>query len=271
VPQPRRGRPTKARELYLAKDPFLKALQDACHVAARARDLPPNERERQLEDAFFRAAVALETFLSDWVARCLHFDTSRLAARAKQEAGQHVLDELSGGWAPENQILGKTLAEYPPVASMSMTMPESVAVQKARQLFGVADTNRSFAGAADFKELVGRFLADPKASAASSLTAADDAVLDATIAIRNVLAHRSKRSEQRLAQTLCSGKLPEQLRVQQRVTAAGVGRYLRVERGGEARFRHYFERLANVAKTLAPYRGRPRTICPDRQGPGPSS
>jgi hypothetical protein len=262
VPQAKPGRPTKARELYLAKDPFLKALQDACHVADGAEGLPASERERQVEDAFFRAAVALEAFLSDWIARCLHLDTSRLAARARGEAVKHIANELSGAWTPENQILARTLADYRPTASIRMTLPKGVAVQKARRLLGVEDTNRSFATAAEFKEWVGRYLADPKAGAASSLGAADDAVLDATIAIRNVVAHRSRRSEERLAQALRSTALPNALRVQQRVTAAGVGRYLRVERGGRPRFKHYFERLANVANTLAPYRGRPRTICP---------
>jgi hypothetical protein len=114
-----------------------------------------------------------------------------------------------------------------------------------------------------FKEWVGRYLADPKARATGSLNTADDAVVDATIAIRNVLAHRSKRSEERLAEALRSPTLPAALRVQQKVTATGVGRYLRAQSGGHPRFRWYFERLASIANKLAPYRGRPRTICPE--------
>lgn len=263
MPTPRRGRPTKPRELWLAKDPFLKSLQDACHIAAGTADLSTTERERQVEDAFFRAAVSLETFLSDWTARCLHFDTSRLASATRDEAAAHVARQLNGDWKAENRILARTVAAYQPTSQVNVNLPKTIAVQKARALLGVENSNQSFVDSAQFKEWVGRYLAAPQARAVSDLNAADDAVLDATIAIRNVIAHRSKQSEGRLRTVLAGASLPSPLRVEQTVTAAGIGRYLRVERQSRPRFKRYFERLASIANTLAPYQGRPRTICPD--------
>jgi hypothetical protein len=100
---------------------------------------------------------------------------------------------------------------------------------------------------------VGRYIADAKSKQnAALLTPGDDAVLDATLAIRNVLAHRSPRAQARLRAKLGSQQLPAALR-SQTVTAGRVGRYLQAEQLGHPRFRHYFERLAEMAAKLAPY------------------
>lgn len=139
-------------------------------------------------------------------------------------------------------------------------IPKTVSIVQARELLGVVDDNRSFLSAQNFREWAGRYLADARGRAISNLTAQDDAVFDATVAIRNVLAHRSRRSERALADAFRSAHLPPALRVQQTVTAAKVGRYLRVEQQGRARFKLYFEHLADIANTLAPYQGRPRDI-----------
>jgi hypothetical protein len=260
---PRQGRPTKSRSLYLAKDPFLRVLQEACHLAHDARELKKSERERQVEDTFFRAAVSLEAFLSDWLARSLSFDTSRLAAATRQDLLNHLSGQAHGAWAPENAVYREALKLYTPTAvQANVSIPRSVAANRARELLGVRDSNRSFSGAAEFKEWVGRYIADSKSKQnASELNAGDDAVLDATLAIRNVLAHRSPRAQARLRATLGSQDLPAALR-SQTVTAGRVGRYLQAEQQGHPRFQHYFQRLATMAAKLAPYVGRPRAICP---------
>jgi hypothetical protein len=55
------------------------------------------------------------------------------------------------------------------------------------------------------------------------------------------------------------------------LTAAGIGRYLRTQRGGPARYRRYYEGLAEVANTLAPFVGNReesgRATGPARSGP----
>jgi hypothetical protein len=259
---PSAGRPTKRKELWIAKDPFLKVLQDACHLSYRAQGLPVSDQERQLEDSFFRAAVALETFLGDWFARCLHFDTSRVASRTRDEVEKHLNQEIAGGWEPDQKILARTLDHYTPQISVSLKAPKAVSVVTARQLLGTTDRNRSWKSAADFKEQVGRYLAhEPSRTATGKLSAEHDALLNATIALRNVLAHGSPDSERQLREALDADDLHADLRVKQ-ITSAGVGRYLRIQQGGHPRFRRYYLSLAGVANTLAPFVGKPRAICP---------
>jgi hypothetical protein len=258
----RRGRPNKRRELWLAKDPFLKVLQDACRLSHGSASLAVADHERQVEDSFFRAAVALETFLGDWFARCLHFDTSRIASRARDELQRHLTQELAGGWEPEQRILGRTTEHYSPHVAIALDVPKTVSVVTARRLFGTEVSNRSWRNAADLKEQVGRYLAhEPARKAMRELGAREDALLDATIAIRNVLAHRSPQSEDRLSAVLASGDLDGSLQVR-KITGAGVGRYLRRVTAGQPRYRRYYLGLTEIANTLAPYVGKPRTICP---------
>ena len=257
------GRPTKRRELWIAKDAFLKVLHESCRVAYASRELTVEDQERQLEDGVFRAAVALETFLGDWFARCIHFDTSRVAARARDEVQKHLEHQLAGGWEPEQGILGRVITQYGPQLTVSVEVPKSVSVSTARKLLGTETSNRSWKSAADLKEQVGRYLAHEQARrAVAKLGAAEDALLDATIAIRNVLAHRRPQSELQLREALSAQQLDQHLRVTT-ITAAGVGRYLRTERGGRPRYRRYYEGLAEIANTLAPFVGKPRKICPD--------
>lgn len=259
---PKVGRPNKRRELWLAKDPFLKVLQDACHLSHGSRGLPVADQERQLEDSFFRAAVALETFLGDWFARCLHFDTSRVALRAREAVEKHLGQELSGGWTPEQKILARTIQHYVPQVSVKADVPKTVSTSTARKLLGTENSNRSWKDSADLKELVGRYLAHEAAHIAMKrLAAEDDALLDATIAIRNVLAHRSRQSEGQLRLALAAPDLHKNLQVKT-ITAAGIGSYLRTPAGGSPRYGRYYLGLTDIANVLAPYVGKPRTICP---------
>ena len=260
---PTGGRPTKRKELWIAKDPFLKILQDACHLSAGTGDLTVPDQERQLEDSFFRAAVALETFLGDWFARCMHFDTSRVATRAREEVDKHLKAEIDGGWDPQQKILGRTIDHYAPQVTVVVEVPKAVSVATARKLLGTETSNRSWKSAADLKEQVGRYLAhEPARRAVGNLDSGHDALVDATIGIRNVLAHRSPQSETQMKTALARGDLNQHLRVMT-ITAAGVGRYLRTEKDGQPRYRRYYAGLAEVVNVLAPFVGKPRKICPD--------
>lgn len=134
---PARGRPTKGKELWLAKDPFLRELQTACHLAATATG-PETDRTRQTEDSFFRAAVAFEAFLSDWLARCLRFDTSKLNTAANRAAEKHVKKQLAR-WSPENGVIARAVDKYPPTnqVTVTITIPKTVSIERARELLGV--------------------------------------------------------------------------------------------------------------------------------------
>jgi hypothetical protein len=80
--------------LSIAKLPFLDELSEACAACDRAQTLAADHRNRQVEDAFFRAAVALETFMSEWLVRCLSFDAAHLQQKAENEPWRTGLSGL---------------------------------------------------------------------------------------------------------------------------------------------------------------------------------
>jgi len=72
-------------------------------------------------------------------------------------------------------------------------------------------------------------------------------ILDATIAIRNVIAHRSDRAAAHMNAELASTKLPRHLRRgERRVSASKVGYHLQANAGGRPRFEWYFEELTLI-------------------------
>ncbi|MET0836924.1 MAG: hypothetical protein ABWY97_09095, partial [Thermoleophilaceae bacterium] len=62
------------------------------------------ERDIQVEDAFFRAAVALETFLSEWLVRCLSFDAGVFRATYEGRAARWAVDQLNGSYPPSGRL-----------------------------------------------------------------------------------------------------------------------------------------------------------------------
>lgn len=261
---PARGRPTEEREMQLAKAPLLTTLQRAC-AASRAAVSPSEEQNRRVaEDAFLRAAVAFEAFVSDWLPRCLHRDTSQLATTTRKAAQDEIHRRYKPQW-PGDQDLFRPVQEafelYLPSVTVEVEIPERVEIAIARRLLAVQDATRSLRDVADLKAFAGRCLARKYRERLTRLTASGEATLDAVIKIRNVLAHRSKRSVQEMNQALRNPALPMSLRVHQNVTAQTVGRYLRSARDDRPRYQHFFEAIAVVAHRLAPTRGRPSLIC----------
>lgn len=256
-----RGRPPRSRSLDLAREPFLIALREACRLANNASaSSAQTDADRQTEDIIFRAAVALEAFLTEWMVRCLSFDTSRLRRHVERELQETAANAVRGRRTPET-VIGRTLEQQAPSIQVDLPIADAVSLPTARQLLGVSDSNRSFSSAAEFKEWAGRYLADARARAANELTPEHDAIIDATIALRNVLAHRSAQAQRRLNQVLRSGALPGDLRIARNISARGVGGYLRVIRAGRSRYELIFTQLSEIAYILAKTRGRRLRVC----------
>lgn len=259
-----RGRPTEEREMHLAKGPLLSALRSAC-AAAQAAVTSDAQSRRIAEDAFLRAAVAFEAFVSDWLPRCVHRDTSQLGATARKTAQDEVQRRYGSGW-PRDQDLFSPIREVfetsQPAVSVRVDIPDSLEIATARRVLGVQEATRSLRDTGELKVFAARILARKYRERLSRLSRAEEATLNAAIKIRNVLAHRSTRSVEEMNVALRNGNLPASLRVQQNVTSRTVGRYLRTPRSARPRYEHYFSTLADIANRLAPTRGRPTTICP---------
>jgi hypothetical protein len=255
-----RGRPTPQRALGVAKDPFIAELVAACSTARNALDLPAQERDRIVEDAFFRAAAALEAFLSEWLVRCLSFDATAFQSTYESKAANWAADQLNSGWEPSERLWkgrGRNVAVR---VRIPIAMKHSL--EETRMLLGAVDDNVTIRRTGDLVRLAREYLVDPYARRPQNLGPQHSAVLDSTVAIRNVLAHRSMRATEQMNQCLRSSNLPAGLRRQQRaVSSTGVGYYLQATAADRPRFERYLESLAEIGHRLAPTRGRKKAIC----------
>ncbi len=253
-----RGRPTETEALLVAKDPFIKERQDSCLAARRAGTA--DERSRSAEDAFFRAAAALEAFLSEWVIRCVSFDSTKLRGTYEAKAANEAQSLLWREWEPSSRLWTSTSQ---PTINVSIALSKKHALEQTVRLLGRDDDNLSFTGAAAFKQTANELLIEKYAKRARTLAQRNDRVLDATIAIRNVIAHRSQRALTRMNQCLGSTHLPQGLRRMTAVSSSGVGYYLRTEgTAGRPRFEVFFDELAEIAHILARKPGPRPVICP---------
>lgn len=107
-------------------------------------------------------------------------------------------------------------------------------------------------------------IADVRGTYAGKLTTAEAKVVDATIAVRNFLVHRTERARGALNTALQVGGMPAALRRTQNLGSGdSVGRYLCARTpGGRYRFEELIDTLGSVALKLTPYKGAPVTICP---------
>jgi hypothetical protein len=217
------------------------------------------ERNRQIEDCFFRVAAALEGFLTDWFIRCLSFETTQFEATFRRRAENQAFQDLRR-WDPAHRLWGRKARS--PIVHVSIPIDLRVSQTEAAAYLGWGEGTRFFKGARELEELASDFLVARFSSRIASLSDAQKRVIDATIAVRNVLAHRSPRAVTAMNQALTAGALPAPLRrTGNRVSARGVGAYLRADAGGRPRCRIYIEDLAGIARALAP--GGPAVvICP---------
>jgi hypothetical protein len=217
-------------------------------------------QNRQIEDAFFRAAASLEAFLTEWIVRCLASDSSTFAADCEARATNHASGELAR-WPPAQRLWLRR--NRVPTIQVAIPIDRRLSQVEAAAFLGWNDATRSFANARELEELASDYLIPRHAARIHGLSNARKRLLDVTFGIRNVLAHRSSRSVTEMNRRLTASALRTSLqRTGNRVTATGVGFYLRSDGGaGEPRFVAYYEELAEIAYVLAP--GGPRTaICP---------
>ena len=255
-----RGRPTEQESLRIARDPLLEELRTACAGCRAALVLPTiRERNREVEDNFFRVAAAFEGFLSDWFVRCLSFDASQFRATYESRAANYASNGLQT-WEPGQRLwrnAGRTVS-----VAVSVPVDRQLTQTEASNYLGWQGGTRSFSGAADLEGDATDFLAARFSSRVASLSNAQKQVIDSTIAIRNVLAHRSPRGVTAMNQALADGRLPAALRRGARgVRATGVGAYLRADAAGHRRFRTYFVELEQIGYVLAPGMAAP-AVCP---------
>jgi hypothetical protein len=254
-----RGRPSEQESLRIAREPLLDELTIACAASHHALMLPTAERSRELEDSFFRVAAALEGFFTDWFVRCLSFDSSQFAFTSEVRAEAQALNDLAR-WAPANRLWKRK--NRTPQVHVSIPVELRPTQTEAAAYLGWSDSTKSFRGASELEDLASDFLVARFSARVAGLSVAQKQVIDATIAVRNVLAHRSVRGVTLMNNALADGRLSVGLRRSaRRVSSDGVGNYMRAEAAGSPRFHAYFAQLEVIAYALAP--GLPQgPVCP---------
>jgi hypothetical protein len=185
----RQGRPTEAEALSVAKGPLIDELVAACATARNGLERPARERDRQIEDAFFRAAAALETFLSEWLVRCVSFDAGHFRATFEQRAANWATAQLNNGFEPRDRLWKRRDADVAVTVHLPILKKQSL--EESRALLGAENDNVSIRSISDLIQLADAYLAEKYARRPRQLGGERATILDATISMRNVLAHRS--------------------------------------------------------------------------------
>lgn len=252
-----RGRPTRYQVLNVAKLPFLDELSAACAACDRAQSLPASQRNRQVEDAFFRAAVALESFLSEWLTRCLSFDANHLHQRAEKDFSEWIKEQVNALGGPQ----GRRYKAYLKRHSSALSIPRRPTLAESLALLGSGGDVVSITGSNDLEKRAKDNLIQTYAVRAMRLTVRQRAFLDATKKIRNAVAHGSPGATTTMNTVLKSSSLPTGVRRGTNgITKAGIGTYLSGRSEDQRRYAIYFNELARIADDLCKSQGRPRII-----------
>jgi hypothetical protein len=202
-------------------------------------------RRRVLEDALIRLAVTWEVFRSDWFIACMNRDSSEMK-RAVTKAVEQQLNKgvgpsvgaLKSGWVqvvvPPHPTLEDIAAGLDP-NNYNLSLPKSIRND-------------------------GGLLAPQHQARVQRLSSADDQLLDALIALRNTLAHRSISSVDRMNTAIANidRRVDPGLATpsgSRRIRLDGVGRYLgAITNNGnaveQARCLHLHDRVSAIAGKL---------------------
>lgn len=232
-------------DLTKPRDTFTRVLQNAQGAWSSSASVPLARRKTIAEDIVLRSVVGWETFISDWFIGATSHDTTKM---------RQALERKLNTWL-EQEVQRSSYSRWPiklPSAKVDLLRQPRVGV--VRELLDRHGRNLEFA---DTQELVTRGsveLASKYATRTQTLMSSGvHEVIDAALAIRNVLAHRSPSSVERLNGQI--GDFPTYpLLRRATVSSEGVGTYLNatINQAGDARIVVYLRELKRVAHVLVP-------------------
>jgi hypothetical protein len=193
--------------------------------------------KRATTDAFTRVAVTFEAFRSDWHIAAINRDSGAFQAALTADAVALV-----------------KAGSYPTLASrVQVDLPLHPPLDLIRELLAARGDHLSIRNYDHWKTRAKSQLTDPWKAQLLGMHNADRAVLNAVIAIRNVLAHNSTRASDFMHSTLGRFQAPDRplARGARKISPSGVPAYLNaVTSGGQTRFERYVSRLDDVAARL---------------------
>jgi hypothetical protein len=187
-------------------------------------------------DAFSRAAVAFEGFRSDWHIAAINRDSTALRA--------FLLSSVQA------QVQGR----FPALVNrVQVDLPLHPTLQDVTDLLDPLGRNVSLPDMASWKARANEHLMNPWKAKLLGLPGADEKLVDAVIAVRNLLAHESVSATDRMNTALgnLSGSTDGALKGgPQRITPSGVGSYLNALTTGTARVERYHRRRDAIVEKL---------------------
>ena len=187
-------------------------------------------------DTFVRAAVAFETFRSDWHIAAINRD----AAVFLKSLSKSIRSTVAGA---------RDYRGAADLVQVGIVKNPSVAV--IRNIVDPLGRNVAFGDTNGWKKRADRELAPRYTARVRALTAGDLTIITAVIAIRNCIAHHSAGSVTEMNGAL--QRLPAGLRKPtNRVSVKGIGAYLWAAPPGQTRARttHFIRELRRIASIL---------------------
>lgn len=211
---------------------------DAAWQSSQA--LPPERRKTVAEDTFLRFVVGWETFVSEWFIGCVNHDASRYKNAVETRMNNWLQSEATREFARYKVTFPRPVLElkrYPKLAEV-------------RELLDPGERNIEFRTLQDLARRANEELTSTYGKRVAALmNAGADEIVDTSLAIRNALVHRSRRSVREMNERVAAFPSYADLR-KKRMSSAGIGTYLNARTaGGGARlslFRREFERIAVI-------------------------
>lgn len=175
------------------RNDFAAGLADVVSFYETAFAAITGDKDRTLlvEHTFLAAAVLWEGYVSDLLVAYINRDTTRFR--------QHLKDALEAGMSTKQKTI---YTNY-----VSLSVPVHIKKGDIVELVDAGGNNITFSHFGELVEAANRWLVPASANRITGRTASQKASVNAWIAIRNHIAHRSERSGKAMNAALAKGEL----------------------------------------------------------------
>lgn len=197
------------------------------------------DRSMLTEHSLLAAAVAWEGFVSDIFIAYINRDATRFKQHLKTSFAEHIKTADR-----PKLVFDKFVRE--------ITFPAHFTKAEVTELTDSIGNNVTFPSFSELEKRASNWLVAEHASKFSKLTAQQKAVVNSVIALRNHIAHRSKRSLDAMNEALARGVLHPTGIKRLNNSISNVGAWLKAKPVGhdETRFAIIMRTLKEIAKTF---------------------
>jgi hypothetical protein len=231
----------RTKDLRKVRDAFLEDVGDGEQAWGDAN--ASARRKTVAEDIFLRFAVAWENFLSEWFIGAINHDATRF---------KRTLERRMREWLTREVQASPYAAHASAFSAPSMTLSRNPTVARVRELLDPGEGNIEFRTYEELRSRSRAQLAPRFVARVETLAGAGEEMMEATIAIRNTLSHRSQKATRLMNERIAAFPSYPMLR-KPTMSKDGIGTYLGAATpGGEARLLVFSRELGRIASVLVP-------------------